>query len=120
MVNKILLLALMALVIVSMVSVSGCLSDVHANGEYTTVNVTEKHIDSGGSSDSAYVIVTDKGLFEINRPLLDTFNSARNPDTLYAMVQPNHSYVFHTYGYRLDWDYDYPIVVDVSTANTTG
>lgn len=95
------------------VATCGCLADLHANDSHVNARVLEKHIDHSGD-ESFYVVVTDQGPLEINRPVLDTFNSSRNPDVLYGEIQVNHSYRFHTYGFRFDPTYDYPIIVDVT------
>ena len=102
----------LALVVV-FVAMGGCLADIHANDTYVTATVVEKHIDHNGDN-SFYVVVTDQGPFEINRPVLDTFNASRNPDMIYGEIQVNHTYRFHTYGYRFDPTYDYPIIVGVT------
>lgn len=115
-------LLLVVLILVAGLGVSGCLADVHANEGYTTATVTGKHIDFS-DGDSYYVISTSAGPFEINRPILDTFNQTRNPDTTYDMIQVGHTYRFHTYGVQADWLYQYPIIVAAqevnSSANTT-
>jgi hypothetical protein len=103
-----------ALVLVlAFVATGGCLADIHANDAYVNATVIAKHIDHNGDS-SFYVVVTDQGPFEINRPVLDTFNSSRNPDMLYGEILVNHTYRFHTYGFRFDPTYDYPIIVGVT------
>ncbi len=89
---------------------SGCLSDIHVNEGYTNVTVQKKFVDFSGKT-SHYLIVTDNGVFEIDRPLLDTFNQSRNPDVVYSQIVEGREYRIHYYGYRIDWLYDYPIVV---------
>ena len=91
---------------------SGCLESVHANGGYTDVTVTKKFIDYS-KDDSHYLLTTDKGMFEVNRPLFDTFNQSRNPDLVYSKISEGKQYRLYHYGYRIDFLYEYPIVVGV-------
>lgn len=92
---------------------SGCLSSVHSNEGYTDVVVTKKFIDYSKEEGSHYLLTTTKGMFEVDRPLFDTFNQSRNPDLVYSGISENKSYRLYHYGYRVDWLYEYPIVVDV-------
>jgi len=94
---------------------SGCLENLHAEEGYTTATVSRMFIDySGttkGTSGSHYVVVTDKGNFEIDRPWRDSFNPAANSDLLWAQVKEGRTYRFHHYGYRFDFMYEYPMIV---------
>lgn len=96
---------------------SGCLQDIHANGGYTDVVINKKFIDIGegwfGTS-SHYILATDKGLFEIDRPILDIFNQSRNPDMVYSKIAEGKKYRLRHYGYRIDWLYEYPIAVEAT------
>lgn len=95
---------------------SGCLESVHANEGYTDVLITKKFIDvskdASGESNSHYVLVTDKGNFEVDRPFLDTFNTSRNPDTVYGNIIEGKKYRLHHYGYSVNFLYEYPYVVE--------
>lgn len=90
---------------------SGCLSSVHANDGYTDIIVSKKITDVSKEG-SHYLLTTDKGMFEVDRPLLDTFNTTRNPDLIYSKIIEGEKYQLHHYGYRIDFIYEYPIVVD--------
>lgn len=116
---KVIPLAVMIVVIGMM---SSGMAWAHWNERYVSANVIDKHIDVSTSCDkgdcttsSHYVVVTDKGAFEVDTPLIDRiFNmESRNADITYAKIQPGKSYVFHTYGYRIDVLWVYPIVTDV-------
>ena len=90
----------------------------HWNEQYIDINVIGKHIDyskSDSGTQSHYVVVTDKGAFEVDTPLIDRiFNmESRNADVNYAKIEPGKSYIFHTYGYRIDILWVYPIVTDI-------
>lgn len=90
----------------------------HWNEQYIDVKVIGKHIDySRSSSDtqSYYIVATDKGVFEIDTPLIDRlFNmETANADMNYAKIETGKSYRFHTYGYRIDILWVYPIVTGV-------
>ncbi len=90
----------------------------HFNEGYTDVNVVGKHIDyskSDSGTQSHYVVVTDKGAFEVDTPLIDRiFNiENRNADVNYAKIEIGKTYTFHTYGYRIDILWVYPIVTGV-------
>ena len=90
----------------------------HWNEQYIGVNVIGKHIDyskSDSGTQSHYVVVTDKGAFEVDTPLIDRiFNmESRNADVNYAKIESGKSYTFHTYGYRIDILWVYPIVTDI-------
>lgn len=89
---------------------SGCLSSIHLGEGYDVVTVKKKFIDVSDEG-SHYVLVTDKGLFEVDRPLLDMFDPTRNPDLAWAKIEEGKTYKIHYYGYRIDFIYDYPIVV---------
>jgi hypothetical protein len=97
----------------------------HWNEQYTNVKVIGKHIDysnTDSGTQSYYVVVTDKGPFEVDTPLIDRiFNmGSRNADVNYAKIDAGKSYIFHTYGYRIDILWKYPIVTDVeNTDNNT-
>jgi hypothetical protein len=91
---------------------------VHLNGNYVDINVIGKHIDysnDGSGAQSHYVVVTDKGAFEVDTPLWDrVFDmGTSNADVNYAKVEIGKSYKFHTYGYRIDILWVYPIVTGV-------
>jgi hypothetical protein len=90
----------------------------HWNESYIDASVIGKHIDysnEGSGTTSHYVVVTDKGVFEIDTPLWDRiFNmDTGNADVNYAKAEIGKSYVFHTYGYRIDILWVYPIVTGV-------
>lgn len=90
----------------------------HWNEEYIDVKVIGKHIDyskSNSGTQSYYIVSTDKGVFEIDTPLIDRlFNmEIANADMNYAKIEPGKSYRFHTYGYRIDILWVYPIVTGV-------
>lgn len=90
----------------------------HWNERYIDVNIVGKHIDyskTDSGTQSHYVVVTDKGVFEIDTPLIDRiFNMEnRNADVNYAKIEPGKSYTFHTYGYRIEVIWVYPIVTDI-------
>lgn len=93
---------------------SGCLESIHANEGYTETVVEKKFVDFSKESGSHYLLVTDKGTFEVDRPILDTFNQSRNPDTVYGNITEGKKYILHHYGFRIDWMYEYPFVVDVT------
>ncbi len=106
-VNKIMSTTLLIFVIV----LSGCLGNIHINEGYTDVIVQKKYIDFSDEN-SHYIIVTDKGLFEIDRPVLDIFNQSRNPDYVYSSIQEGNKYRIHHYGFKIDFLYSYPLVVN--------
>ena len=90
----------------------------HLNENYVDASVIGKHIDysnEGSGTTSHYVVVTDKGTFEIDTPLWDRiFNmDISNADVNYAKIETGKSYTFHTYGYRIDILWVYPIVTGV-------
>ncbi|MCX9010296.1 MAG: hypothetical protein OIN66_04150 [Candidatus Methanoperedens sp.] len=107
--KKIIIVALITIAIFS----SGCLESIHANEGYTDTVIEKKFIDVSKEG-SHYLLVTGKGTFEVDRPLLDTFNQSRNPDTVYSKIIEGKKYRLHHYGYRIDWLYEYPIVVDAT------
>lgn len=91
----------------------------HWNEEYTDVKIVGKHIDyskTDSGTQSHYVVVTDKGAFEVDTPLIDRIFSmeSRNADVNYAKIEAGKSYTLHTYGYRIDILWLYPIVTDVN------
>lgn len=101
------------IVLVGLLLFSGCLSSIHANEGHTDVAVEKKMIDYSGSeggSGSHYILITDKGPFEVDRPILDIFDSSKNPDIIFGRIAEGQRYRIHHYGYRIDWLYDYPIV----------
>lgn len=107
-----------ALVILVLGLLSTGMAWAHWNGNYIDASVIGKHIDysnSGSGTQSHYVVVTDKGAFEIDTPLWDRiFNmGTSNADVNYAKIEIGQSYTFHTYGYRIDILWIYPIVVGV-------
>lgn len=108
-INKIVIV----LVMITILS-SGCLSSIHAGGEYIDALVEKKFVDVSKSQGSHYLLVTDKGMFEVDRPFIDTFNKSRNADVIYGKIVEGKKYRLHVYGYRIDWMYDYPIVVDAT------
>ena len=89
---------------------SGCLAGIHANEEFTEVTVKSKLVDNSGT-ESFYLLITDKGVFEVDRPKYDSLNESRNPDIVFPSIEEGKSYTLHHYGYRIDFIYDYPIVV---------
>jgi hypothetical protein len=117
--KKILALCVLTVIIIS---ASGCLSDIHINEGTTNVTVQKKFVDYS-EKNSHYIIVTNKGVFEIDRPLLDTFNQYRNPDVVYSGITEGRTYQIHYYGFRIDWIYDYPIVTEaheIANINNSG
>jgi len=105
-------------ILLLLVVTSGCLSDIHLGEGYTDATVQKKYIDVSKQG-SHYVVVTDKGPFEVNRPLLDMLDPSRNPDVVYAKINENKTYRLHHFGFRFDITYDYPIIVGVTEINTT-
>ena len=112
----------LVLIVLALGMLSTGMAWAHWNETYTDVQVIGKHIDysktdSGTDSgtQSHYVVVTDKGVFEVDTPLIDRiFNmKSRNADVNYAKIDAGKSYTFHSYGYRMDILWLYPIVTDV-------
>lgn len=116
----VILMAAVAAIFAFVVATSGCASSMHLNEQNTTATVTGKFIDTGteGSGDSKrtvsyYVVVTDKGCFEIKRAN-EWLDTGSNPDMLYGNLKEGKTYEFKTYGYRVEnWPgaYEYPIIV---------
>lgn len=102
---------LVLLLILATLIPTGCLEEIHANEEYTDVTVTKKFVDNSKEG-SHYILVTDKGNFEVDRPIIDRLNNSRNPDTVYGTIIEGEQYKLHHYGYRIDFLYEYPFVVD--------
>ncbi len=95
---------------------SGCLAGIHANEGWTEATVEKKIVDIG-TEKSYYVLKTDNGLFEVEKPLFDIFNNTRNPDIVFGEIEEGKTYRLHHYGYRVDYGfgstgYWYPYVVD--------
>lgn len=108
----------LALIVLILMMLSTGMAWAHWNGRFTDVSVVGKHIDysnTDSGTQSHYVVVTDKGAFEVDTPLIDRiFNmESRNADVNYAKIDAGKSYTFHTYGYRIDILWVYPIVTDV-------
>ena len=108
----------LALVVIALCLLATGMAWAHWNEQYIDVSVIGKHIDySKGDSgtQSHYVVVTDKGAFEVDTPLIDRiFNmGSRNADVNYAKIESGKSYTLHTYGYRIDILWVYPIVTDI-------
>jgi hypothetical protein len=108
----------LALIVLILGMLSTGMAWAHWNEGYTDVKVIGKHIDyskTDSGTQSHYVVVTDKGAFEVDTPLIDRiFNMAsRNADVNYAKIDAGKSYTFHTYGYRIDIIWVYPIITDV-------
>jgi hypothetical protein len=103
---------IVALIMIANLS-TGCLESIHANEGYTDALIEKKFIDVSREG-SHYLLVTDKSTFEVNRPLLDTFNQSRNPDVVYSKIIEGKKYRLHHYGFRIDWLYEYPIVVEAA------
>lgn len=101
---------ILAIIILVAIAFSGCLSDYHFGEDYTDVTVQKKMIDVSKEG-SHYLLVTDKGVFEVDRPLMDYFSKEINPDAVYSKIEEGRRYKLHHYGYRIDFEYDYPIVV---------
>lgn len=109
-------LAIMTIIVIAAIISSGCLAVIHANEERTNVNVQKKMIDVSRKG-SHYLLITDKGVFEVDRPITDRLNQSRNPDIIYSSIIEGKNYTLHHYGYRIDWLYEYPLVVDSTRIN---
>jgi hypothetical protein len=84
----------------------------HLNEKYIeNATINKAFIDK--TVTSHYIIITDKGAYEIGKPLLDIFNNSRNANVNWAKIKEGRTYNLHSYGYRIDFLYVYPIVVDV-------
>jgi hypothetical protein len=122
--NKISIIAVMALIVAVTVSLCGCTTDnlaadFHTNEQYVDCTILGTIADThseGQTTHTSYVVVTDKGKFEVDRPTVDVFNSAVDPDTLFVTLQraTDKRYRLHTYGIRNDVYYIYPIIVDAT------
>jgi len=89
----------------------GCLGTWGMNQQIHTICVKNKFIDSGGESGSHYIIIaTNNDAYEIDRSYFNMFNKDANPDVIYTEIKANTSYTITTTGYRIDWDYDYPLI----------
>lgn len=99
-------------VVVLMTTVLNGFAGLHWNEGFTQATIQKKMVDYSKDG-SHYLLKTDKGMFEVDRPLLDSFNSDRNADIVFNSIEEGKTYTLHHYGYRIDVIYAYPIVVGV-------
>jgi len=103
-----LVLFFLALGIVSAIVVSSYFEE-----HIETVLVTKMFIDPSKDSGSHYVLTTDKGVFEVDRPLNKITDPDANPDKIWGQLHEGKFYKISYLGWRIDFAYQYPFVFHV-------
>lgn len=80
------------------------------SGSVAQAKVTRLWVDNSGERGSAYMVATDKGVFEVDNGLL---LGMWNADELYGKLQAGHVYSFQTKGRKIEnlFMQEYPRIV---------
>lgn len=81
--------------------------------EHIEVMIVQKMFIDPSKEGSHYVLTTDKGLFEVQRPINKVLDPNANPDRVWGQLHEGKKYKITYLGWRIDFIYYYPYVFHV-------
>lgn len=103
--------------IISLPTSCSVMMGTHGFGPIRTqeIVVNRLYVDSGGKSDSHYMVASNKGVFEVTNGVFWGYGNIWNADEIYGKLKENQKYIVTIKGNRqVGWFFQqYPYIVDV-------